>query len=101
LSNIHDGTVCRIVDGCAGRALAFVAAMIINEEMLDAFTEVLNAAGADVCASCGRRALVKIDCDTPPERASVAGADSAAVHAADATWFCFACGKDTKDTKDT
>jgi hypothetical protein len=69
--------------------------MITHDEMTDAFTEVLAAAGARVCASCGSRALLRVD-----EGAMEADArhdHDTGDHVDHIKWFCFACGTELRN----
>jgi hypothetical protein len=63
--------------------------MIPNEESTDAFTAVLDEAGARRCVSCGRRAAVPTVLGVVVPAA--AAPDSSAL-ADSAKWFCFQCG---------
>jgi hypothetical protein len=65
--------------------------MITHDETTDAFTGVLDAAGAKPCVSCGRRAAVRTDlaADAP---ADGRGLESHPDQGDNAKWFCFACG---------
>ena len=85
--------VCSFVQVRAGSGLAFCGAMITNDETTDAFTEVLEAAGARVCVSCGRRALVRTG------RAASAKPDCAPEddRVDNVVWFCFACGREQEN----
>jgi len=70
--------------------------MITNDEMTDAFTEVLTAAGAEVCESCGSRALVRaegLDADSAEPPSSRESGE----RAGRAARFCFACGHEQSD----
>jgi hypothetical protein len=66
--------------------------MITKEETIDAFSEVLAAAGAEVCASCGSRALVRTEGAAEAGSGDAAAEDQAGEHAGHGVWFCFACG---------
>jgi len=68
---------------------------MMSDEMIDAFTEVLNAAGAKVCESCGSRALVCTDND---DAAASGSADGGRTAAAAARWFCFSCGHESVES---
>ena len=90
--NSRFGTVCSSVRRCAGRALASTGGMITNDEMTDAFTEVLAAAGAEVCKSCGSRALVRTGGAAESDSGDAAAPDGSGERADRSVWFCFACG---------
>jgi hypothetical protein len=65
--------------------------MTTTEETTDAFTEVLDAAGAKPCVSCGKRAAVRTDLAAHVHTAG--GSPGACPDRVDnATWFCFECG---------
>ena len=75
----------------AGRALAFCRRMTTTEETTNAFTEVLDAAGAKPCGLCGKRAAVRTEVAAPVQ--SAGGTLGACPDRVDnATWFCFECG---------
>ena len=70
--------------------------MITDNEMTDAFTEVLAAAGAEVCESCGSRALVRAEALDADSAEPPSGGESGE-RAGRAARFCFACGHEQPD----
>jgi hypothetical protein len=64
--------------------------MITNDEITDAYSEVLDAAGAKPCVSCGKRAAIRTDIAVTgqPDRDDERLHD----HVDRAKWFCFECG---------
>jgi coenzyme F420-reducing hydrogenase beta subunit len=64
--------------------------MIINEEANDAFTTILEAAGAKPCASCGKCAAVCTDVTTAGEFDR--GGEARPHRVDNGKWFCFECG---------